>query len=268
MRLSARRGHLLAEALCALALSGVLATAAALSLGSARRSLSSTDRLARADRTALESVHMVAAMLADADSVRLEGDTAVALALPIGAGAVCARAGWDLVLPPTRVAAGSALAVNAQPLESGDLVSVLVTDSLGGGAHWLGVAIDSIVPHGDPATCGEPDGWMHPGDAGGTRVRLVLRDALPASVRAGSPFRALRRGRLALYHAGAGDWMLGWRRCGPDGTTCGAVQPVAGPLRTPGSGGLRIRWDGAGAIVVEASGPQTRRPARLTVRPQ
>lgn len=267
MRLTQRGGHLLAEALCALALSGVLATAAALSLSGARRSLASTDRLARADRTALEAVQVTAAMLADAESVHVEDDTAVALASTIGIGVVCARDGNVLVLAPSVVAAGRALTAHSQPIEAGDLISILVVDSVAGSAAWVESPLDSVGVHTDMATCGELDGWMRTGDAAGSRLRLWLRDVLPASVVPGAPMRVLRRGRLALYHAGSGDWMLGWRRCGPDGLTCGATQPVAGPLRTPGGGGFRLRGDSAsGGIEVEASGPHTRRPARLMVR--
>jgi hypothetical protein len=92
-------------------------------------------------------------------------------------------------------------------------------------------------------------------DAAAPRWRLVLRDPLADDVRLGAPIRVMRRGRLALYHAGSGDWMLGWRRCAYDNASCGSVQPVAGPLATRSNGGLRLRLKGAGSLLVNARTP-------------
>jgi hypothetical protein len=262
----ARRGHLLAEALCALALAGLLATAAALALGGARRALASTDRTARADRAARETVEIVAAMLVDADSLSLEGDTAATLTVTIGVGAICARAGGAVVLPPVAVSSGLPITVRSQPWAAGDLISVLVADSLAREAQWVWAEVDSVTGVTSASPCGSAEGWLGAGDLGAERPRLVLRPALPDPLPSGAPVRILRRGRLALYASG-GDWMLGWRRCSADGLTCGAVQPVAGPLRSPAAGGLRmIRNAVSGEVLVQAAGVGAARPARLTVR--
>lgn len=264
-----RRGHLLAEALCALALSGVLAAAAALSLGAARRAMASTDRLASAERSSREAVSIIAALMKDADSVVVEGDTAAALSVTIGVGAVCARSGNAIMLPPMDVSAGGPIAARAQPIEAGDLISILMVDSLAIGAYWVHTLVDSVSERTMSSPCGATEGWATPADAGATRLRLVLRDTPSADMPIGAPVRLLRRGRLSLYHAGRGDWMLGWRRCAADGSGCGAIQPVAGPLRTPGAGGLRLRVDvAAGTILIAASGLPPARPAHLTIRPR
>ena len=61
--------------------------------------------------------------------------------------------------------------------------------------------------------------------------------------------------------------MLGWRRCSTDFAICGVVQPVAGPLRTPAAGGLRIRaFTGPARWEIEARGAGSRQDvARATV---
>jgi len=43
--------------------------------------------------------------------------------------------------------------------------------------------------------------------------------------------------------------MLGWRRCANG--TCGVVQSIAGPLRSPAGGGFRVRQLVGGVIEVE-----------------
>jgi len=268
VRVGVRGGHLLVEALCALALSGVLATAAGLALGAARRSLASTERIARADRSSRETVAVVAGMMEQSDSIALEGDTAAALTVGIGVGAVCATVGRAIVLPPVEVSSGLPIMVRSQPLDVGDLVSVLMVDSVALGAYWIWTEVDSTTVVTAASPCGIAEGWMGAADAGAERTRLFLRDSLPTAMPPGAPVRIFRRGRLALYHDGSGEWMLGWRRCVTSGA-CGVVQPVAGPLRAPGGGGLRLSRDAVtGEITVEASGPDTRRPARLTVRPR
>ena len=265
----ARRGYMLAEALCALALAGLLAVSAALSLGSARRAMASADRLSTASTAAREAVTIIAALLADADSIRIEGDTAVRLAIVVAVGAACDISGPNrnvILLPPVEVEAGNAFTARTQAIEVGDIATVLVVDSLGQNGQWVRTVVDSVGKRTATMPCGAADGWGSLAMAGAARQRLVLRDALPSAAAPGAPVRINRVGRLALYSAGNGDWMLGWRRCNV--SACGAVQPVTGPLRTPGAGGLRFVVDSAASLIeVRASGALPSRPAHLTVRP-
>ncbi|HVH38933.1 MAG TPA: hypothetical protein VM764_02830 [Gemmatimonadaceae bacterium] len=262
------RGYLLVEALCALALSGVLALSAALALGSARRSMASAARLASAERSGREAVSIIAALLHDSRSVTIEGDTAASLSLTIAMGAVCARDGMAILLPPTAVGSGTALTARGQPVEVGDLLSILVVDSLALGARWEESLVDSVTVRTTASPCGSADGWGLPADDGSPRLRLVLRDSLPGALQAGAPVRVSRRGRVSLYESGTGDWMIGWRRCAdvlPSGVACGVIQPVAGPLRGPGSG-LQLSVDStAGLFSIEAAGLPPARPTSMTV---
>lgn len=267
-RIRRRRGYLLVEALCALALSGVLALSAALALGSARRSMASTARLASAERSGREAASIIAALLHDSRSVAIEGDTAASLSLTIALGVICARDGIAILLPPTAVGSGTPLTARGQPVEIGDLVSVLVVDSLALGARWEQSLVDSATIRTTASPCGSTDGWGLPADDGSSRLRLVLRDSLPADLQAGAPVRVSRRGRVSLYESGTGDWMIGWRRCAdvlPSAVACGVIQPVAGPLQGPGSG-LQLSVDStAGLFRIKAAGLPPARPTSITV---
>lgn len=252
------RGYLLAEALCALALAGVLAAAAATTLGAARRAMRSASERAAAERSSREAVSVIASVLRESFSVTVEGDTAVAFAQVIALGVICERSGAAIVLPPLEVSVATPLVARGQPVEPGDMVSVLVVDSLAIGATWVNAIVDTVSERSVAGSCGAADGWTQPSDDGAMRWRLMLRSPLPPSLQVGAPVRVLRRGRLSLYASGSGAWMLGWRRCAfllPDAVGCGGIQPVAGPLRTPAGGGLRLEADALARIInIEARG--------------
>ncbi len=245
----ARRGFLLAEALCALALSVVLAAAVGVSLAGARRAMGAAESRARARRNALEALQVTAALLRDADSVTVLGDTAVELSLAIADGVVCARDLAGVTLAPASTRASGLLA--SQPPEADDEVRALVRDTLGG-ARWVAAVVDSATTRTGSDACVTDGRYVAASDAALPRPRLV--GSLDPRATPGTPVRVARRGRLSLYHAGGGDWMLGFRRCARG--VCGTNQPVAGPLRTPSGGGFRILLAGPGAhrIVVRVAG--------------
>lgn len=250
MPLSRRPGHLLVEALCALALAGVLAAAAAAALGTSRRALASIQATSGSARVAREAAVIAATLLRDADSIVLHGDTAATAAFLVATGAACAidPARRAVLLPPATVTTAPPLTARGQPLEAGDIVAILTGDSLGRDALWWHTVVDSVAERTASSPCGPLEGWTAAADASGARMRLTLRDSLPDAVREGSALRVTRRGRLALY-ASSGEWMLGWRRCTTDGLTCGVAQPVAGPLASRTAGGFRIRLDGPLLVV-------------------
>lgn len=246
--MSARRGYLIAEALCALALAGVLAVACATALLHARRLLAGAEQRARAERAGLEALQVVAAIARDADSIVVLADTAVELHTRIADGVGCAREAAALVLPPARTADGAALMALALPIEPGDELRAWVEDTITGFRAWLAAPVESVTVRSGEVPCGSAGGLVAAVDAAETRLRLVA-SGLDGRVGAGTPVRIGRRGRLALYPAGSGEWMLGWRRCANG--TCGVVQPVAGPLRSPAGGGFRVRQLVGGVLEVE-----------------
>lgn len=233
-----RLGHSLVEALCALALSGVLAAVALGTLRVARASAAGAERLERGLRAEREAVAVLAAALRSGGPPTLRGDTAVELDVLLGVSVACAHEPMAIVLPPARFADGALTVLSADPAAD-DLVGLRLSASAD--AWWFS-AIDSVAlaPLG---TCGVSTGFQSGPEQ--RPLRVVLQDSVPADIASGDELRLLRRARFALYHAGSGDWMLGYRRCHPYLELCGVIQPVVGPLRTPAAGGLRLRWQEA-----------------------
>lgn len=256
-----RRGHLLAEALCALALTGILAAAAAATLSGTRSAIRRADERASAERTAREALAVTAAMLRTADSVIILGDTAVEFSMTFGVAVICA-ADSALYFPPTRLSVGRPMSVWIQPPEVGDALSALVFDSLSSSWRWKDEEVDGVASVSIVAPCDVANGWVPAGDGAARLTRLVLRTPLDGAV-TGAAVRLSRRGRLALYVDGKGDWMLGWRRCGLG--TCGVIQPIAGPLRTPGAGGFRVGAAAGGGWTISIRVPGSDRSVETKV---
>ncbi len=242
--LRARAGHSLAEALCALALAGLLAAASGLALLAARRGLEGAEDRARGGRAEREAVFIVRQALASGGAVLARGDTAVELDLLLGAGVACDVGPRELWLAAPRDAGLTAMPQLPTP---DDLVAVRGWTPET--ADWWYGTLDSVQMRASAVRCPEAEGWRESDAAGapGALIRLVLSDTLPAALDRGSDVRLYRRGRFALYHAGRGEWSLGWRRCHPFTEACGPIQPVAGPLQTPGAGGFRIQAVGTPA---------------------
>lgn len=244
----------------ALALAGVLAAAAALALSGARRSLHAAERRDRAERAERDAVAILREALTAGDAILARGDTAVELDLLLGVSVACAVDQRAVLLPPVS-GAGAITALPQEPARD-DLLAVRLDDA--DEAWWYGV-IDSVQSRTTPGVCDGIDGWQS--GAAVSALRVVLMDTLPGEVRVGATVRIARRGRFTLYHAGSGDWMLGWRRCHPWLEVCGVVQPVAGPLRTPSAGGLRFRHlEGPSRLEILATGADGGRGAKATVR--
>ena len=235
-----RLGHTLAEALCALALGGVLAAASGLMLGAARRNLEASEDRTRGGRAEREAVAIVRKAMAAGESIVLHGDTAVELDLLIAASVLCGSETHALVMPPSRRDALLALTAMPQLPSPDDVVLVRRFDGSPDGMWWYGV-VDSVIERRWPAHCRVEDGWRSAVDSAAPFVRLVVADSVPWDLEHGAELRVLRRGRFALYHIGKGEWALGWRRCHPWNGACGTIQPIAAPLRAPGAAGFRVQ---------------------------
>lgn len=234
-----RRGYLLAEAVAALALAGVLAMAAAAALGGARRALRTGEIRDRAERAERETLAVLREALESGSLIALRGDTAADIDGLALASVICGLQERAVVLPPIAVSAGQALSVQMQALDVDDVVSILTTD--GSADFWWTTTIDSVRQTNVLGVCSSAEGWTVFEDDLKPRIRLVLRDSLPAHIAVGMTVRVARPGRFTLYHAGSGDWMLGWRRCSAISGVCGVVQPVSGPLRPPSALGLQLK---------------------------
>lgn len=253
-----RRGYLLVEALCALALAGVLVVACASAVLTARRATASAEVRARAERAGTEALQVVAGLLRDADSVRLLADTAVEFELRIAEGVICARDAGSVTFPPAAAASGLFSAV--QPPEPGDLLRTALLDGTGGVLEWTAAPIDSVTVRSGGAACGAPGVWVSVADQGRPSVRAVA--AVSGAISPGSPARVGRRGRVAIYES-AGEWMVGWRRCANG--ACGVVQPLAGPVRRPSEGGFQVVDLGGGTLRLRVRVPGIAGPLETLV---
>lgn len=244
-----RAGHSLAEALCALALGGVLAAAAGLMLSSARRALEDSELRSVGGRAEREAVSIVRKALGAGESIVLQGDTAVELDLLIGASVLCGSEAQALLLPPAASAHTLPLSALPQLPVPDDVLLVRRFDGSADGVWWNAV-VDSVDQRRLPEQCRWEDGWRAPADSAADILRIVLTDSVPLDLEPGAEVRLVRRGRFALYHIGRGEWALGWRRCHPWSGACGPIQPVASPLRAPGASGFRVRAEAQGWLLV------------------
>lgn len=249
-----RDGHTLAEALCALALGGVVAAAAGLMLGSARRALEQAEEHITGGRAEREAVAIVRKAMATGDAIVLHGDTAVELDLLIGVSLLCGVETRALLLPPQRTSGSASLTALPQLPARDDIVLVRQFDGTPE-SRWWHAALDSVIERRIPGQCTASDGWRAPVDSAARLLRLVVSDSIPAEFAPGSEVRILRRGRFALYPIGGDEWALGWRRCHPFSGACGTIQPLASPLRSPGASGFRVAAQNDAAVwTISASG--------------
>jgi hypothetical protein len=233
-------------------LGGVLAAAAGLMLGSARRALEAGEERTKGGRAEREAVAIVRKAVAAGESIVLHGDTALELDLLIAASVLCGAETQAVLLPPPRGSASFPLSALAQLPAPLDVVMLRRFDGSVDGRWWHAV-VDSVEQRRLPHQCEWQDGWRAVADSSAEVLRLVLSDTVPLDLEAGAELRVFRRGRFSLYHIGRGEWAMGWRRCHPWSGACGTIQPVASPLRPPGASGFRVAAE-ANAWILSAHG--------------
>jgi type II secretory pathway pseudopilin PulG len=247
--LTHRRGAGLAELVVALSLASVVAAVAVAGLAQHQRAQQRRETAALAEQISHDALRVLRAQLTHAlDAPRLLGDTAVQLRVLRGAAKACAA-------DPARLTFPSEGDWWSAP-RTGD--SLAVTDTLSG-IEWKASVVATTTLRAS-ASC----------PAGGTR--LTLSGLVPSTVPSLLlPARVWHTVRLALYRASDGQWWLGERLCTP---VCGAMQPIAGPLRSPAEGGLRLTRapdDGTGPVRLDVrvrpavAGHEVLGTARLSV---
>ena len=248
--LNRRYGTSLAELIVTLALAAVVLAASARALTQQLRQRHDREVQRQADVALRDVQAALRGVLSHAAAVRAVGDTALDVA------------SLGLVARPCD-ATGARLVVAASnewwsPPHAGDSVALIDTLTR---LEWRSVIV-STGSQRPSARCA----------AGGTRLTLAAPP--PPTVPAlALPMRIWRPLRYVAYRAGDGTWWLGERNCSP---TCGAAQPVAGPLLPLARGGLRLspfadRDGRLVAIDAEVAAPagtgEVRRTARLLVAP-
>jgi hypothetical protein len=248
-----------------LALAGLLAAAAGTALTAARRSLRAAEQRDVAERAALETVGVLRAALETGSVLALRGDTAVDLDLLLAVAPICGIETRAVFLPAATTIGNSPLTAALQAPVAGDIAAFRLAATPVEAPEWHAFVIDSVQVR-TAGGCDAASGWSSVSDNAAPRWRLVFADTLPTGLAIAGLVRVGRTGRFTLYHAGSGDWMLGWRRCAAISMVCGVVQPVAGPLRPPSAGGFRIRaLTGPDRWALEARGAGSDRVERATM---
>lgn len=210
-----RRGVGLPELLISLALGGVVMATAASGLVQQMRRQRIRDERARAHAIVREVTEILRAELSHATgTVLVLGDTAVQLESQRLVAVACDASAARVVF-----AVADDWWSAPRPGDSLALVDTLSRQEWRAGVTAVGTQRAS-------PQC----------PAGGTR--LTLGAAPPATVPVLSvPARVWRVVRFTSYRASDGLWWVGERGCA---SNCGVAQPVTGPVRAPGEGGLRF----------------------------
>lgn len=204
-----RRGVSLAEVLVALVLGALLAAPALALFRSHRDHAARATADARARLGALEALEVVTALVRAAEAAHVAGDTALLLRSLVREGVACADG--RSFRPVRALEASDGVSSSADEWWRGG------EDSVEGAWAWRRTA-DTLI---STTTC---------------------VPAIPTVL-----VRVTRVAAVVGYHAGDGQWMIGWRSCMP--LVCSAAQPVAGPVRSRGAAGFRVSQDAGGVVL-------------------
>ena len=184
-------------------------------------------------RDAMEILSTDIRGMSTADTAMMLADSAVELFANIGTSVICQIAGLKIGLPRAVTPRGNTLSAFLTQPDTGDL-ALFFRDSVEAGSQWERHRIAGFSSRSLAAACPESSGYAQ-ADAvsgGATGFLIDLSTPLSSHVSRGAPVRFVRHGRYSLYHAGDGDWYLGYRRCNAIGpSVCGAIQPLSGPYK-------------------------------------
>lgn len=270
-----RRGFSLAELLVVIALAGVVGGTIAATITHQQRFYGGASELLyvrEGVRDAMEVLATDVRAMSLADTVRVAADSAIEFFTTIGASVVCQITGNDVGLPPVHSTRNSLTTFLAEP-DTGDL-ALFHVDSAGANERWDRRRISGFTRESLASSCPPASRLSQQSDLEGGARGFVVTLATPLSgdVKPGGVVRFIRRARYSLYRASAGDWYLGYRRCGGTGvSTCGAIQPVSGPYRAynrdPRATGLLFEYfDATGQALDVAVAPLALARVDVTAR--
>jgi type II secretory pathway pseudopilin PulG len=239
-----RWGFTIIELAIVLALLGVVGSAIGLTLLRQQRFYRGATELLYARegvRDAMEILSTDIRGMSTADTAMMLADSAVELFANIGTSVICQITGLEIGLPRAVSPRGNTLSAFLTQPDTGDL-ALFFRDSIEAGSQWERHRIVGFSSRSLAAACPASTGYAQADavTAGATGFLIILSTPLSGHVGRGAPVRFVRHGRYSLYHAGDGDWYLGYRRCNAIGpSVCGAIQPLSGPYKAySGNAGL------------------------------
>jgi len=236
MRGQRRRGFTIIELAIVLAILGVVGSAIGLTLLRQQRFYRGATELLYARegvRDAMEILSTDIRGMSTADTAMMLADSAVELFANIGTSVICQITGLEIGLPRAVSPRGNTLSAFLTLPDTGDL-ALFFRDSMEAGSQWERHRIMGFSSRSLTAACPASSGYAQAdaGSGGATGFLINLSTPLSSHVGRGAPVRFVRHGRYSLYHAGDGDWYLGYRRCNAIGpSVCGAIQPLSGPYK-------------------------------------
>lgn len=263
-----RRGFTLAELLITITLLGFVGTVVAkLMLGQQRFYHAQTEQIGvrRELRTAMSLLPAdLRALSSSGGDLTAFDNSSITFRNVLGAGVVCDKpSATSFDIPPLDLARNVLTSWYTQPLP-GDSVYAFNEGMLRGAEDdsWVGLQITSIAP--SAALCPGSVFTDAALDAGKSRWRITVAQAIPDSVKIGAGIRFVRSTRYRLTQAGTSNqWYLSRAEYLGGGWT--EPTPVSGPYEPPsaaGASGIRFQYfDSLGVAVNGAA--NSRNVARI-----
>lgn len=173
--------------------------------------------------------------------------SSIDLRVTTGSSVVCtvAPGGLSVTIPPVQLASAVPLTSWRDVPTAGD--SVFIFDEGASSARnddtWRSYRLTVAPAAGN---CPTSTGFTRTGGEANAGMTLSLATAVPGTTVAGAPIRFFRPARYALATGTDGRWYLGYTECRP---VCGALDVVAGPVRSPSGAGVGFTYrDSLGAV--------------------
>lgn len=162
--------------------------------------------------------------------------SSIDLRVTVGSSVVCAVApgGMSVTIPPLQLATGVPLTSWRAVPVTGD--SVFIFDEGASAARtddvWRAYRLTAAPSAGN---CATSTGFTRSAGEAAAGMTLAVATAIPVTTTAGAPIRFYRPARYTLVTGADGKWYLGYLECSPG---CGALDIVAGPIRSPSGQGI------------------------------
>ncbi len=255
-----RRGVTLVELLIAMTILAVIASLVAATMLGQQRLFQQTYEMVGVRRELRTAMSLVPRDVRGLSSVGGDVSSFTATSLTfrstIGASIVCAKSGANtLFLPPENLAHNTLTSFVTQPA-AGDTLYAFDEGALRGAEDdtWIALTVSSVTPvltqcMGAPFT--DPLA-----DVAKPRYRVVVAEAVPATVLVGAGVRFTRHVEYALQESNTtGRWYLTQQSRRSGGWETPVV--VSGPYDVPASGGLELVYFDSTGVEVAPGGAST-----------
>jgi prepilin-type N-terminal cleavage/methylation domain-containing protein len=254
--MKSRRGFTLIELLMSLTLTAIAGTFMLSTLVRQQRFYSSASEILDTrsqlrDAAGILTTDIRAAAVAL--GVPVMRDSAIEMFTVVASSIVCTGdSRQSFGLPPRKLVSGASLtSVLAQP-DTGDVALVYTT-------AWEVRKVSAFASRSGSTSCAASTPFTDAADivSGNPAFAVTIDVPTSDSVFPGAPILFARRARYSLYRSSDNKWYLGYRRCAAFGaSSCGAVQPVAGPYDPypGGAPGIAFRYfDRSGSELDQSS---------------